>query len=84
MPEKKNREKVIAEITVTHLMQFSGEIGRAMSREEAINFLNHDGRAYKMWKHMMHAAEEYLKSTLNQSNVVSVPRPVAQRSRMVV
>ena len=83
MPEKK-REKVVAEITVSHLMQFAGELGRAMSHEDAVAFLNQDGRAYAMWKRMMQAAEEYMKSNLNQERPVAVPRAVTQRSRMVV
>ena len=64
MTEKKKREKVNAEITVTHLIQFARELGVHLSREEAIAFLNRDGRAYGMWKHMMHAAEEYVKDKL--------------------
>jgi hypothetical protein len=64
MTEKKKREKVNAEITVTHLIQFARELGVHMSREEAIAFLNRDGRAYGMWKHMMHAAEEFVKDKL--------------------
>ncbi len=64
MTEKKKREKVTAEITVAHLIQFARELGEHLSREEAITFLNRDGRAYGMWKHMMHAAEEYVKTNL--------------------
>ena len=69
MTEKKKREKVNAEITVTHLIQFARELGVHMSREEAIAFLNRDGRAYGMWKHMMHAAEEYVKEKLKTAPV---------------
>lgn len=64
MTEKKKREKVIAEISVTHLIQFARELGEHMSREEAIAFLNRDGRAYGMWQQMMHAAEDYVKRNL--------------------
>ena len=58
MTERKKREKVVAEITVSHLTQVAGELGRPLTAEEAIAFLNQQGRAYEMWKHMMHAAEE--------------------------
>jgi hypothetical protein len=64
MTEKKKREKVTAEISVTHLIQFARELGQHLSREEAIAFLNRDGRAYGMWQQMMHAAEEYVKTNL--------------------
>lgn len=69
MTEKKKREKVIAEISVTHLIQFARELGEHMSREEAIAFLNRDGRAYGMWQQMMHAAEDYVKRNLNTAQV---------------
>ncbi len=69
MTEKKKREKVTAEITVAHLIQFARELGEHLSREEAITFLNRDGRAYGMWKHMMHAAEEYVKTNLKTAPV---------------
>jgi len=69
MTEKKKREKVIAEISVTHLIQFARELGEHISREEAIAFLNRDGRAYGMWQQMMHAAEEYVKKNLKTSSV---------------
>ena len=64
MTDKKKREKVVAEITVAHLTQFATEAGRPLSAEEAIAFLNQHGRAYEMWKQMMHAAEDYIKATL--------------------
>ncbi|HZU41897.1 MAG TPA: hypothetical protein VE994_04435 [Terriglobales bacterium] len=67
MTEKKKREKVTAEISVTHLIQFARELGEHMSREEAIAFLNRDGRAYGMWQQMMHAAEDYVKRNLKSA-----------------
>jgi hypothetical protein len=84
MPERKLREKVTAEITVSHLMQFSTEMGRCMTRDEALTFLNQNGRAYAMWKHMMHAGEEYLKAALDEQRPVSISRTVIQRKRLVV
>ena len=82
MTEKKKREKVVAEITVSHLTQLAQELGRHLSQEEAVAFLNQDGRAYAMWKHMMHAGEEYIKSTLGQPHrALSISRALPQRSR---
>ena len=86
MTEKKKREKVVAEITLAHLKQYARELGRHLSQEEAIVFLNQDGRAYAMWKHMMHAGEEYIKSSLERSqrNPVPISRSAAQRPRLAV
>ena len=65
MPKKKQREKVVAEITTFHLTQLAQTaLGRELSREEAIAFLNDGDRAYAMWKHMMHAGEAYIQSTI--------------------
>ena len=64
MTEKKKREKVVAEITLTHLTEFAEGLGLRMSHEEAIAFLNQNGRAYDMWKHMMHAAEDFIACSL--------------------
>lgn len=72
MTEKKKREKVTAEITVPHLIEFANELGRSMTAEEAITFLNREGRAYEMWKHMMHAGEEYLKAALDRQSPYEV------------
>jgi len=62
MIPKKKREKVVAEITTTHLMKFMQEQGRSLDRQQAVNFLNEGGRAYVMWKQMMCAGEDYIKS----------------------
>jgi len=77
MTEKKKRERVVAEITVAHLTQFARELGRAITQEDAIAFLNQEGRAYDMWKHMMLAGEEYIKSNLPQSSATVI----GQRAR---
>ena len=86
MTEKKKRERVVAEITLAHLRQFAGESGKTLSQEEAIAFLNQNGRAYDMWKHMMQAGEEYIKLTLQRPRTGSlrVVQPPADRRRMVV
>jgi hypothetical protein len=58
------REKVTAEITVAHLLQFAGEVGTKMSAADAATFLNENGRAQAVWIHMMQAGEEFLKTNL--------------------
>jgi len=58
--KKKDRERVIAEITLSHLMRFGSEQGYPVSREQALAFLNREGRAFEMWKHMMQAAEDFI------------------------
>ena len=85
MTEKKKREKVIAEITLAHLLEFAQEAGLNLGREEALAFFNQNGRAYAMWKQMMQAGETYIKETLKQqcAGPVAVPRP-GDRRRMVV
>lgn len=67
MSEKKDRERVIAEITLSHLMRLGNERGCPVSREQALTFLNQDGRAFEMWKHMMQAAEEFIACRLQNS-----------------
>jgi hypothetical protein len=84
MNGKKRREKVIAEITAAHLSQFANELGTVMTREEAIAFLNRDGRAYAMWKHMMQAGEEYIKTTLQRQTPVRLRPSDPKRQRVAV
>jgi len=64
MAEKKNRERVMAEITLSHLLLLANEQGCPVSREQALVFLNQEGHAYEMWKQMMQAGEEFLKCSL--------------------
>lgn len=64
MSEKKDRERVIAEITLSHLMRLGNEQGCPVSREQALAFLNQEGRAFEMWKHMMQAAEDFIAGSL--------------------
>jgi len=85
MTEKKKRDKVVAEITLAHLIHLAREAGHAVSDEEALAFLNCDGRAYAMWKEMMHAGEEYIKSRLkSEYRPFTLQRTNTQRARMVV
>ncbi|HKD83813.1 MAG TPA: hypothetical protein VKB58_03610 [Terriglobales bacterium] len=58
------REKVTAEITVAHVLQFAREAGANMSAAEVAAFLNEKGRAHSVWTHMMQAGEAYIKSSL--------------------
>ena len=86
MTDKKDRERVIAEITLSHLMSLGNEQGCPVSREQALAFLNQEGRAFEMWKHMMQAAEEFIASSLFQHSFSSggyngfAPRPRPLRS----
>ena len=83
MTEKKDRERVIAEITLSHLIRLGKDQGRTLSREQALAFLNQEGRAFEMWKHMMRAAEDFIAGSLFQNSFssaeyrgfVSRPRP---------
>jgi hypothetical protein len=65
------REKVTAEITVAHMLQFARELGTNMSAAEVEAFLNQNGRAQSVWMHMMQAGEEYIKSSL-EANPVAI------------
>jgi len=71
MIPRKKREKVVAEITTIHLMKFMQEQGRFLDQQQAVNFLNEGDRAYVMWKQMMYAGENYIKSVLLQTSLPS-------------
>ena len=71
MTDKKDRERVIAEITLSNLMRLGNEQGCPVSREQALAFLNQEGRAFEMWKHMMQAAEEFIACSLFQHSFSS-------------
>jgi hypothetical protein len=83
MTDKKDRERVIAEITLSHLLRLGNEQGCPVSREQALAFLNQEGRAFEMWEHMMQAAEDFIAGSLFQhsftpgghSGFTSRPRP---------
>ncbi len=64
MIDKKDRERVTAEITLSHLMRLGNEQGCPVSREQALAFLNQQGRAFEMWKYMMQAAEDFIAASL--------------------
>jgi hypothetical protein len=70
MAEKKNRERVMAEITISYVLRLANEYGCCLSPEQARVFLNEEGRAYEMWKahdarwRRIHRVQ--LAATLNQ------------------
>ena len=86
MTDKKDRERVIAEITLAHLVRLGTEQGYPVSRQQALAFLNQEGRAFEMWKHMMQAAEEFISGSLFQHSFSpkgvngSASRPRPERS----
>jgi hypothetical protein len=86
MTEKKKREKVVAEITAAHLAHFACDVGAPMTQEEAIAFLNRDGRAYAMWKHMMQAGEDYIRTMVQRDRtaILRMQTPQAARNRAAV
>lgn len=84
MPDRKFRQKVVAEITLAHLTQCAQELGGNLTLQEAVEFLNHHGHAYEMWKRMMQAGEEYMKSALQARTAVRMPRMDTGRGRIAV
>ena len=81
MTEKKKREKVVAEITAAHLAHLATDVGTPMTQEQAVAFLNRDGRAYAMWKHMMQAGEEYIRTMLQRDTAAPVQLRTISRDR---
>ena len=68
MTLKKDRDRVIAEITLSHLLRLANEYGCPVNRKQALVFLNQEGRAFEMWKQMMQAGEDFvLRSLLGKS-----------------
>ena len=63
MTQKKDRDRVMAEITLPHLLRLANENGCSVTRREAAAFLNQES-AYEMWKQMMRAGEEFIASSL--------------------
>ena len=74
------REKVTAEITMTHVLQFAQEMGTDMSAADVAEFLNQNGMAQCVWTHMMQAGEQYIKSNLKTKtmDLPDVSRPGVQ------
>ena len=55
---------MIAEITLSHVLRLATEQDSPVSREQGLAFLNQEGHAYEMWKHMMQAAEDFIGCSL--------------------
>jgi hypothetical protein len=74
------REKVTAELTMAHVVQFAQKMGTNMSTAEVAEFLNHNGTAQNVWIHMMQAGEQYIKSSIKTKgvNLEAVSRPRIQ------
>jgi hypothetical protein len=70
MTQKKDRDRVMAEITLSHLLRLANEHGCPVSREQALAFLNQRGRAYEMWKHMMQAGEDFIARSLSGADAL--------------
>jgi len=64
MSEKKNRERMIAEVRLSRVIRLGNEDGCRVTRPQAFGFLNRERRAFEMWKHMMLAAEEFIVGSL--------------------
>jgi hypothetical protein len=64
MTQKKDRDRVMAQITLPHLLRLANEHGCSVSQQQAAAFLNQEGHAYEMWEHMMQAGEEFIASSL--------------------
>ena len=82
MPDRKPRERVVAEITLPYVTQVAAGIGRELSYEEAMAFLNQQGHAYDMWKQMMRAGEDYIKHTLRGGRTLPISHPPPSRQRV--
>jgi hypothetical protein len=75
---------VVAEITLAHLTQFPRQKDRSLAPEETMAFLNQNGRAYEIWKRMMQAGEDYIKSSLQARTPLLLVRPSARRGPAAV
>jgi len=64
------REKVTAEITLSHVQAFAQEMGTDFTEEQVAAFLNENGLAQGLWVHMMRAGEQYIKASLKPDAVV--------------
>jgi hypothetical protein len=64
MSEIRNRDKVVAEITLFHLMRLAQEHGCTVTQEEALALLNHEERAQCMWNRMMEAGLDFIAHSL--------------------
>ena len=63
MRQKRNRDRVMAEITPFHVMRLVSERGSSLSREQAMALLNQEC-AQRMWQHMMQAGLDFTACSL--------------------
>ena len=75
---------MVAVVTLAHLPQVAHQMGRSLTPEEATAFLNQNGRASEMWKRMMQAGEDYIKSSLQTRTPLTRAPPSARRSPAAV
>ncbi len=64
MEKNRNRERVIAEITLFHLIRLGNEYGCSVSRDQAMAFLNEEEHAQEIWSHMMQAGLDFIACSL--------------------
>jgi hypothetical protein len=64
MSQRKGRDRVIAEITLSHLSRLVNKHGCSVSREQAFTFIIKDRRTFEMWKQMMQAGENFIVRSL--------------------
>ena len=69
MKKNRTRERVIAEITLFHLVRLGNEHGCSVTREQAMAFLNEEKRAQEMWNHMMQAGLDFIACSLFPQHV---------------
>ena len=69
MGERRNRDRVNAEITLSLVMRLANEQGCPVTREHALAFLSREGLAYEMWKQMMHAGVHFIMRSLLRQHV---------------
>ena len=84
MIDRKPREKVVAEISVSSLVETAAQARGTLSPEEALAFLQQNGRAYDLWKKMMHAGEQYIRTSLQAPPVLTTGRSSRNAGRVAV
>ena len=82
MTEKKDRDRVMAEITLSHVLRLATEQDAPESREQALAFINQAGHAYEMWKHMMQAAEDFIGCSLLRGSISALSRCFLTQSQI--
>ena len=78
------REKVTAEITLSHVQGFAQEMGTDFTEEQLASFLNENGLAQGLWVHMMRAGEEYIKSSLKPEAVIVAHEPLSVAQNVTI